>query len=173
MRTLESTLEKVELQGARIVVKSGWCWRALDRLVRIASLGRNKTFLTDYFTTIGPWIGVPAQWELIAPAHRVAVLEHELVHVRQCKRFGLGSAILGLPLFGLLYLLAPLPIGLAWFRWRFEREAYVVGIRVKLETHPHERAHLINNATFQLTGGAYAWTWPFPASVRRYFEANV
>ena len=176
-KQLVITRINVEEAGGKIVVKRGWFWKALHWIVFAVTLGQNRRFLTDYYTTIGPWIGVPEGWESRAIEGRIAVLEHERIHVEQCKRFGLGNVYLGFPLFTLLYLLC-LPAGLAYFRWRFEREAYAHGINVKLYiANPAVRARwreqLINSAVKQLTTGLYAWTWPFPGSVRRYFERHT
>ncbi|TXH41509.1 MAG: hypothetical protein E6Q97_37550 [Desulfurellales bacterium] len=49
------------------------------------------------------------------------IIEHELVHVAQQKRVGWW-------LFLLLYVALPLPIGFAYFRVKFECEAYCVQI---------------------------------------------
>ena len=171
--TLQELLEELKNDGVRVVVKEGFFWRALHWIVFAVTFGGNRTFLTDYYTTIGPWVGVPKGWERYRTEGRIATLHHEYVHVKQARRLGLGSAIAGLPLFFLLYVLLPLPIGLAYFRYRFERVAYVVGINVKIDFRPTDRAHEIDNAVVQMTSGKYGWTWPFKKSVRAYFEANV
>lgn len=173
---LNEAYESVWAAGGKVVVKRGWFWVTLHALVVIITLGSNRRFLRGYCTTIGPWVGVPTGWESWSIESRIALLEHEAVHVRQCKKFGLGNVIVGIPMFSLLYLLVPLPIGLAWLRWRFERVAYVRGINVRLEISGHSfwaRTELIDRAVEQLSGGAYAWTWPFRKSVRAYFEANI
>lgn len=167
----------IEAAGGKIVVKRGWFWKALHWIVFLITLGSNRKFLTNYYTTIGPWVGVPEDWESRDLANIIAVLEHESIHIAQCKRYGLGNVYLGLPLFGFLYLLC-LPAGLAYFRWRFEREAYAHGINVELEMVDdvrkiRHRQLLIDSAVKQLTTGRYAWTWPFPERVRRYFEKHT
>jgi hypothetical protein len=167
------TLLKVHREGGKIVDKKGWFWKTLHVLVAIFTLGGNRNFLKGYYTTIGKWIGVPEGWEDRSLAGRIAVLEHELVHVKQCAKCGLGNATLGLPLFTILYLLVPLPVGLAYFRWRFEREAYAHGINVRIKIEPHRRQDKIDSAVKQLTTGLYGWTWPFKKSVRAWFEANI
>jgi hypothetical protein len=167
------TLVKVDREGGKIVKKKGWFWKTIHVLVAIFTFGTNRNFLKGYYTTIGPWIGVPEGWEARSLAGRIAVLEHELIHVKQCAKFGLGNAIVGLPLFTLFYLLLPLPIGLAYFRWRFEREAYVHGINVRVSIEPHRRQDKIDGAVEQLTSGLYGWTWPFKRTVRAFFEKNV
>jgi hypothetical protein len=166
------TLLKVHSKGAVIVDKKGWFWKTIHVLVVIFTLGGNRNFLKGYYTTIAKWIGVPEDWEERSLAVRIAILEHELVHVEQCKKFGFGSAVLGLPVYTVLYLLLPLPIGLAYFRWRFEREAYAHGINVRVRMEPWRYPYLIDSAVKQLTTGLYGWTWPFKNRVRRYFEKH-
>ena len=80
----------------------------------------------------------------------------------------------GVVLMGVAYLLLPLPMGLAWFRMRVERAAYEESVRCWYElggraaTDAH-RAHVIA----QFTGPAYAWMWPFPSSIARWYDALV
>lgn len=161
--------------GGRIVYKRGWFWITLHYLVMAITFGGNRKFLTGYYTTIGPWVGVPVgwtkrhQWQFNA----AAVIEHEIIHIKQCQKFGFGNAMLGLPLYTLCYLLLPLPIGFAYARWRFEREAYCRGIEVVIEHYPNRRTRLIETAVMQLSGSSYAWTWVFEGSMRKWFEANV
>ncbi len=170
---LDDLMRELEADGVRIVRKEGWLWELLHFAVMVVTFGSNRKFLTDYYTTIGHWIGVPEGWEHRPASERFAVLQHEWVHVQQCRWFGFGNATVGLPLFGLFYLLLPLPIGLAYFRYRFERVAYAEGINAAILFAPGDRDWLIGNAVKQLTTGRYAWTWPFPWAVRRYFEAHV
>ena len=163
---------------ATIVEKRGWFWTTLAWLVRLVTFGGNRTFLTQYLTTIGPVIGVPVGWDPKLPQH-APVIAHELVHVEQYRKLGIGSAWVGVVLFGLLYLLLPLPMGLAYFRWRFEREAYARGFTLELEQAKVQgddaltlRGYLIDFGTEQLSGSAYGWAWP-RLWVRRWFEENV
>jgi hypothetical protein len=168
-----------------IIPKTGWFWTALHYAVLVLTLGRNRTFLTRYATTIGPYIALPPDWlaRLDEPWLRY-LLVHERVHVQQFKRWGFGSAHVGMFTMGFAYLFLPLPVGLAWFRWMFEREAYAAGIRAQLadcatdadlvpELLAECRSQLIGHATEQLTGGAYLWTWPWPGAVERWFMENV
>lgn len=166
------TLLKLHNEGGKIVDKKGWFWKTIHVLVAIVTFGGNRNFLKGYYTTIGPWIGVPEGWEERSLASRISVLEHEMRHVRQCANCGLGSPILGLPLYTVLYLLVPLPFGLAYFRWRFEREAYAHGINVRVNLEPHRHSDLIESAVDQLTSGKYGWTWPFKNTVRLYFKEH-
>ena len=105
-------------------------------------------FQTSIWTTVGETIYHP-HTELGAKVP-YQVLEHEKVHVAQYRR-------LSVPLFLFLYLLMPLPIGLAYFRWRLEREAYL------LEINEHGRG--IEDVVQTLWHG-YGWPWP-----RRWMRA--
>jgi hypothetical protein len=169
-KTLEETMEKIRLEGGRVVEKKGWFWTLLHYVVMVVTFGFNRDFLKGYYTTIGGVVGYPTGWEKRSIEGRIAVLEHELVHIRQCAKLGFGNVWVGFPLYMITYLLLPLPVGLAYFRWCYEREAYAHGIRMRLLMQPHLRQRLIDSAVNQLTSGNYGWTWPFPKNVRAYFE---
>jgi hypothetical protein len=73
----------------------------------------------------------------------------------------------------LLYVMLPLPMGLAYFRARFEMEAYAESIRAAAEVwgadHPRSdayRRHVVD----QFTGPSYGWMWPFRAGVERWYD---
>lgn len=175
---LLATRVRISNAGGYIVKKRGLFWKVLHVAVAICTFGANRNFLKGYYTTIGPCIGVPEGWEERSAESRQAVLEHELEHIEQCQSFGFGNAWVGLPLYTIFYLLLPLPIGFAYFRWRFERKAYRRGIETRLVGKKgHERTvlrnRLIDHAVEQLSSGKYGWTWPFPKSVRWYFEEKV
>lgn len=88
-----------------------------------------KTFLERFATTIGPFQFYPKEWSYES-VERVIV--HESRHTRQARWFGLGiHPLLGLPVFGILYLLLFLPLGLSFFRALFERDA----MRFELKWH--------------------------------------
>src|SRR5262249_50331975 len=118
----------------------------------------------QYVTTLGNTIYVTPDWHTRPAGDRLATLEHEYVHVRQFRRYGLVPMAIA-------YLLLPLPFGLAWFRMRLEREAYGttlrvhhrIGRRVAVE---RLRTHVIR----QFTSGSYGWMWPFPRAVARWFD---
>ncbi len=178
-KVLEDAIAHMKSHGGRIVEKKGFFWNFLHYVIMVLTLGRNRSFLKGYYTTIGPWVGVPTNWDDWPEVSRAAVIRHETVHVQQCKRMGFGNVYVGLIPFSLLYLLVPFPIGFAWFRWRFEREAYAVGIRVALSlpiVREDDRERQIDHVVEQLTSGSYAWTatiWPGKKRVRKWFEENV
>jgi hypothetical protein len=143
-----------------------WHQRVIHHLLRLVTLGGQSSYLDSYVTTLWHTIYVPPDWESRPLADRYATLRHELVHVRQFERWG--------PLMPVLYLLLPLPLGLAWFRMRFERAAYEETLRVHYQLGGRAaverlREHVIR----QFTSGAYGWMWPFPRAIARWFDRFV
>jgi hypothetical protein len=155
-------------EGVRVLPKSSaWHQRAAHRLLQLATLGAQSRYLDSYATTIGSTVWVPDDWQRRAPHERAETLLHELVHVRQFRRFGF------LPM-AVAYLLLPLPVGLAWCRMRLEREAYETTIRLAFERGGRAATSAMRaRVVEQFTSGAYGWMWPFPRAVGRWFDAFV
>lgn len=126
--------------------------RAIDWIAR--TLVCNPGFMR-YWTTLGRRIYFPSGVE--DPYHHPQIMEHELVHVAQWDRWGW--------FFVASYLLLPVPFGLAWFRWRWEREAYMVQLR---SVRPEFLEVQIDRVVDRLWCD-YLWTWPRPL-MRRWFR---
>lgn len=158
---------KNEIPGFRIIRKDrSRLHRAIDRTLKIVTFGRMTSYLDSYQTTIGKTIYVTADWDAISADSRYVTLRHEAIHLRQFRK-------LTLPVMAVLYILLPLPMGLAWFRARFEMEAYAESIRAAAEVWgpahvrgASYRARLIG----QFTGPNYGWMWPFPSSLERWYD---
>ena len=140
--------------------------RAIHLALIALTLGKMRTYLGSYQTTIGRTVYVTADWDDRAPDERYVTLRHEAIHLRQFRRYTL-------PGMALLYVLLPLPMGLAWFRAAFEREAYAESIRAAAEVWGPEfprraayRAHVLG----QFTGASYGWMWPFRKSLERWYD---
>ncbi len=116
----------------------------------------NRDFMDHYWTTIGRTIYTPSY--VGDPYDHLSILEHELVHVDQYARWSV--------LFLISYLALPLPIGLAWFRWKWEREAYLVQIR-----NSPDPAAEITRIVDSLWSG-YGWPWP-RKWMRAWFEREA
>lgn len=111
---------------------------------------------------------MPDGWNAWQDTRKLAVLRHERVHMRQARQHGMLK-------FALLYLLVPLPIGLAWYRAQFEWEAYEESMRAVAELHG---LAMLEDEKYKLsilshfTTGAYGWMWPFPKQVGEWYEAS-
>ena len=130
--------------------------RAFARLLWL--LG-NRRFLEEYWITLGRTVHYPAS--VRDPYQHPQVIEHELVHVRQWERWGV--------LLWISYLFLPLPFGLAWFRWRWEREAYLIDLAAR--TGREDRARAVDRVVETLWTG-YGWPWP-RRWMKRWFERQL
>ena len=161
-------VEELAAEGVRLVDKQdAWHQRAIHRLLQLVTFGAQSHYMDAYVTTIGRRIYLPPDFATRALVDRYATLRHELVHVRQFRRWGLVPMAIA-------YLLLPLPIGLAWCRMRLERAAYAESIRVHYfaggrAATDRLRAHVVK----QFTSGAYGWMWPFPRAVERWYDELV
>ncbi len=141
--------------------------RAIDRALRVVTLGGQDRYLTEYVTTLGDTIYLPDGWDALPARTRYLILRHETVHLDQFVRWGwLGMIV--------LYGLVPLPVGLAYGRARLEWEAYAETLRATAEVDGPEAARapeLADEIVARFTGPDYAWMWPFPGQVRRWIAA--
>jgi hypothetical protein len=158
---------RAEFPRFRIVRKDQ---SALHRAIHYAllgvTLGRMRSYLDSFQTTIGRTVYVTPDWDDWDPDRRYVTLRHEAIHLRQFRRYTL-------PGMALLYVLLPLPMGLAWFRAYFEKQAYAESIRAAAEVwgpaHPGTesfRRHIIE----QFLGPSYGWMWPFRRSLERWYD---
>jgi hypothetical protein len=157
-------------QGVRLVRKRDlWHQRAIAALLRAVTFGGMQTYLSDYVTTLGKTIYLPDGWDDTPAGRRWETLEHELVHVRQFERYGfVGMAV--------LYLLVPVPMGLAWGRARLEWEAYRVTLRciAELEGIDAARSPAVRDEIVRrFTGPDYGYMWPFARSVERWIDGEL
>jgi hypothetical protein len=141
----------------------------IDRLLRIVTLGGQRSYLTRYHTVLGYRLYVPLTWDQLDDAGRYILLCHERVHLRQRRRYGSWGM-------ALLYLLPIVPIGLAWGRARLEWEAYRETLRATAEVlgnaavrSPELKKQILD----RFTGPDYGWMWPFPAQLSRWFDAAL
>jgi hypothetical protein len=158
---------RAEFPSFRIVRKDrSPLHRAIHYALCALTLGGMTSYLEAFQTTIGCTVYVTADWEERDADDRYVTLRHEAIHLRQFRRYSLpGMAV--------LYLLVPLPMGLAWFRARFEKAAYAESIRAAAEVwgpdfprRPEYRRSVIE----QFTGPAYGWMWPFRRGLERWYD---
>lgn len=137
----------------------------------LITLGMQREFMTEYITTIGCCVYVPPRWYEDSYVNRMIVLRHERIHMRQKQRYGML-------LFSLMYLFLPLPGGFAYFRAKFEMEAYEETIKATLELYPDAatwiRAYAYKEQMLQnFIGASYFWMWPFRARLERWYLTAV
>lgn len=158
---------RAEIPGFRIVRKDQSAFhRAIHYALYAVTFTRMRSYLDSYQTTIGKTVYVTSDWDDWAPDRRYITLRHEAVHLRQFRRYTL-------PAMAVLYVLLPLPMGLAYFRARFEMEAYAESIRAAAEVygpdHPRSdtfRGHIIE----QFMSASYGWMWPFRKRLERWYD---
>jgi hypothetical protein len=156
-----------EFPGFRLIPKDrSLLQRSIGAALAVLTLGGARHYVDGFVTTIGQRVYVTPGWDRRPPEERYVTLRHERIHLRQFRRWGALPLALG-------YLLLPLPAGLAWVRMRLEREAYAETVRAAAEVHGYAhvcsaafRAHVI--AMF--TSAAYAWMWPFPRPLGRWYD---
>jgi hypothetical protein len=142
---------------------------AIDAALRLITLGAQRHYMTRYHTVIGDTLYVPESWGTMGDVARVILLRHERVHLRQRRRYGL------LP-FAALYLLPILPLGLAYFRARFEWEAYRETLRASAELRGLDSLHdaaLRAEIVRRFVSADYGWMWPFSRTIERWYDQAV
>jgi hypothetical protein len=158
---------EAEIPGFRIVRKDHSRFqRAIHKALVLVTFGRMREYLEGYQTTIGRTIYVTPDWEERDDLDRYVTLRHEAVHLRQFRRWTL-------PGMALLYILLPLPMGLAWCRARFEQAAYAETIRAAAEVHGPDRPRepwFRDNILSQFTGPSYGWMWPFRGALEKWYD---
>jgi len=138
--------------------------RAIHVALAVLTLGGQREYLTRYHTVLFGTLWVPDTWESLADADRYVLLRHERVHLRQRRR--LGDVLLAF-----VYLVPFFPIALAYGRARLEWEAYAETIRATAEVYGAAAAEgLRAGIVARFVGPAYAWMWPFPRAVHRWFD---
>ncbi len=143
----------------------------LGRILWFLTFGAVTTFQTKYITVIGCTMYVPEGWGSYADATRMIILRHERVHMRQRRA-------LTIPLYLFLYLCCPLPAFLAYFRTRFEMEAYEETIRATVELLPTGYEAVMKQAfkdkiVNDFIGPGYCWMWPFRKCIEGWYDATV
>jgi len=142
--------------------------KAIDVCLKIITFGQMETFMEDFITTLGNKVYVPETWQNGSLVSKIEILRHERVHMRQARKYGRI-------LFSIMYLLLPLPGGLAYFRKKFEMEAYEESMRT---LHMYMGAGALNDRlkehiTKQFTSANYFWMWPFRKSVEAWFDETA
>ena len=152
-----------------VAKKSSRMMRSIDRFLRLITFGKATRFMTSFITTIGTTMYVPDMWEQHSEMTKYEIVSHELIHMRQAKRWGMV-------LFALLYIFLPVPLGWAWFRTKFEMEAYEESLRVIGERKgaaglddPELRKWMIDI----FCGPDYGWMMARRTYVSKWFDSTI
>lgn len=139
----------------------------IDLFLKVITLWRMKDFMRTFTTTIGYTVYVPSGWKMRPIKSRSIILRHERVHMRQRAHLGLWYSI--------SYLFFPLPAVWAYFRMKYEMEAYEESLRAVAEyygtasfTQAMRRAYVAH-----FTGPEYFWTWPWKARIERWYDSTL
>lgn len=135
-------------QTIKLVSKQNSFWM---KLIGILS----PDFMLSYWTTVGNTIYYPI--EVIDPGDKQwrMVIEHECVHIKQYEKYGKF-------LFLFLYVFIPLPMFFSYFRWKFEREAYMTEIKNEID---------VDIVVESLYSG-YVFPWP-KRWMKEWFEREL
>jgi hypothetical protein len=160
---------KEEFPDFEIVPKnSSKFMKILNLLLKVITFGKMNRFMTDYTTTIGHRIYTSSEWENRSITTQLSTLRHERVHMRQAKKYGRF-------LYSLLYLLLPVPVGFAFFRAKFEMEAYEETLRAM---HEFYGPTVFTKTTKEVilgyfTGPDYFWMWPWRSNLEAWYDNFV
>jgi hypothetical protein len=156
-----------ELPGFRIVRKDqSRLHRAIHYTLIAVTFGRMRAYLDSYQTTIGKTVYVTSDWDDWDADRRYVTLRHEAVHLRQFRK-------LTLPVMAVLYIFIPLPMGLAYFRARFEKQAYAETIRAAADVYGPQLPRSADYRKYvidQFVGPNYGWMWPFRRHLERWYD---
>jgi hypothetical protein len=146
--------------SAQIIVKEeSWLMKVIAVLVWLF----NRDFMTQYATTICNRIYIPR--DLFGRDLRSLVVHEVSGHVKQCRWCGLGiHPLVGFPIYAVLYLLLPIPLFLAYLRYRFELAADAKAWKWALENgEPVERVR-DDSEDFAKTVASWDYLKPWPKS---------
>jgi len=142
--------------------------KTIDVALKIITFGQMKNFMTGFITTIGNKVYVPDVWDNNTLTSKAEIIRHERIHMRQAKRYGRF-------LFSLLYLALPLPTVFAYFRKKFEQEAYEESLKALYEYHGESvfTPRLKNFFISHFVSANYFWMWPFQKNLESWYDGVV
>ena len=162
-----------EFPKFKVVPKSeSTLMKVADICLKLITFWQLRTFMTRFTTTVGYTVYVTDSWASMSPVSKMVLLRHERVHMRQRRKYGSF-------LFTVLYLFLFFPVGIAYFRAKFEKEAYAEGMRAMLELLPETGVSTLQSKQFRdrtvrhFTTAEYFWMWPWKRSIERWYDETV
>lgn len=167
----ESLLDEVksEFSDFEILIKNrSVLMKFIDAALHIITFGQMKNFMTGFITTMGNKVYVPDSWEMSSITNKIEIIRHERVHMRQAKKYGRF-------LFSFLYLVVPFPVGVAYYRKKFEQEAYEESLKALYEYHGEKifTPRLKESMLAHFITEQYFWMWPWRKDLEKWYDAAV
>lgn len=140
----------------------------IDAALKIITFGQMKNFMTGFITVLGNKVYVPDAWEDTTLTSKAEIIRHERVHMRQSKKYGRF-------LFSFLYLAVPFPAFFAYFRKKFEQEAYEESLKALHEYHGEKifTPNLKEGMLAHFTTAQYFWMWPWRKDLEKWYDSAV
>ena len=114
-------------------------------------------FINKYWTTVGKTIYFPSY--VLDPWEYPDVIRHEYVHLLQLDStlgFRLPSTV-----WAFLYIFFPIPFLFSYFRWKSEREAYLVSLLLLKRSGASMNLIVLKaECVVQLLWSSYGYCWP-------------
>lgn len=159
----------IEFPKFRVVKKSdSLLMKVINGFLLVLTFWQLKKFMTDFITTVGETVYVPDDWNTQTEVGRMIVLRHERIHMRQKKKYGMF-------LFSFLYLFVPLPGVFAYYRQKFEREAYEESMWALVELVPNG-LDILATYSFReamirhFTSSEYFWMWAKSEDIGDWYD---
>lgn len=165
---LIATIKK-EFPDFEIVKKSdSKLMKVIDIFLKAITFGKMSSFMTSYTTTLGNRIYTSSEWDNRSITTQISTLRHERVHMRQARKHGKL-------LYSLMYLFFPLPVGFAFYRARFEMEAYEETLRTMYKFYGPAVLTKTTKETIlgYFTGPEYFWMWPWKKDLEAWYDDFV
>ena len=142
--------------------------KTIDVMLKIITFGQMNSFMLDFTTTLGTKIYTPSTWVDMPVEAKITILRHELIHMRQARRYGRF-------LFSFLYLIFPLPVVFAYYRAKFEKEAYEESLRAIHEYRGPKAftSGLKSRVLSHFTTAQYFWMWPWKKGLSVWYDSVV
>lgn len=156
-----------EIPGVKVILhKDSWLMKVIHFLLKVLTFGKFEP--NRFTTTIGKRMYVPNDWHFVSDQSKYVTLRHELIHMRQFRRW--PFKFLDLPvlrlinflLFSFCYIFVMIPT--VWsMRAKFEREAYTQTLLTHYEImgkwHLSVIGRLVSNMGKYFGGSDYFYMW--------------
>jgi len=157
---------KREFPEFKIVKKSeSNLMKTINGFLKVLSFGKINSFMDSFITTLGTTVYVPDSWDERSPSTRAITMRHERIHMKQSRELGRLK-------FSLFYLFFPMPFGLAYYRMKFEKEAYEESLKAVYEYYgskfftPSLKSGIVNH----FISAEYFWMWLRKSDIEKWYD---